>query len=69
MQEARRACGSKRRHGAGLVLTAIALAVAGTATQLTEMTADGGYKTQMHAGAAGNARARCGTDQNDGEFH
>ena len=31
LQEARRACGTRRRHAAGLVLTAIALAAAGTA--------------------------------------
>ena len=69
MQEARRACGSKRRRAAGLVLAAIALAAAGTATQLTETTADGLDKTQMHDGAAVTARARCGTDPYDGEFH
>ena len=69
MREARRACGSKRPLGTGLVLTAVALAVAGTATQMSGVMGDGGYKTLIHDGAAGNARACCGTGLNDGGFH
>ena len=69
MQEARRACGTRERHAAGLVLTAIALAAAGTVIRTTEITTHGEYKTAMHAGRAGTARARCGNDQDDGEFH
>ena len=69
LQEARRACGTQRRHAAGLVLTAIALAAAGTVIRTKEMTDGNGYKTAMHAGGAGTARARCGNDQDDGEFH
>ena len=69
LQEARRACGTRRRHAAGLVLTAIALAAAGTVNRTTGMTVHGGYKTHMPDGAAVNARARCGIDQYDGEFH
>ena len=69
LEEARRACGSKRRRAAGLVLAAIALAAAGTATQLTGTTAVHGDKTQMPDGAAFTARARFGTDPDDGEFH
>ena len=68
MQEARRACGTRRRHAAGLVLTAIALAAAGTAIRTTGMTVHSGDTAAMHAGAAGTARARC-DDQYDGEFH
>ena len=51
LEEVRRACGSKRRHGTGLVLTAVALAVAGTATQMSGVMGDGGYMTFMHDGA------------------
>ena len=69
LEEARRACGSKRRHGTGQVLTAVALAVAGTATQMSGMMGDGGYMTFMHDGAASNARACCGTGLNDSGFH
>ena len=69
LQEARRACGMRRRHAAGLVLTAIALAAAGTAIWTTGTTVRSGYKTAMHGGAAGTARARCGNDRYDGEIH
>ena len=68
MQEARRACGTRRRHAAGLVLTAIALAAAGTAIRTTGMTVHSAETTAMNAGASGTARARC-DDQYDGEFH
>ena len=68
LQEARRACGTRRRHAAGLVLTAIALAAAGTAIRTTGMTVHSAETTAMHAGPAGTARARC-DDQYDGEFH
>ena len=69
LQEARRACGTRRRHAAGLVLTAIALAATGTVIRTTEMTDGSGYRTAMHAGGAGTARACCGNDQYDSEFH
>ena len=68
LQEARRACGTRRRHAAGLVLTAIALAAAGTAIWTTGMAVHSAETTAMHAGPAGTVRARC-DDQYDGEFH
>ena len=67
-EAAQHACGLRMRHAAGLVLTAIALAAAGTAIRTTGMTVHSAETTAMHAGPAGTARARC-DDQYDGEFH
>ena len=69
LQEARRACGTQRRHAAGLVLTAIALAAAGAAVWKTGMTGECGYMMDGDGGRAGTARASCGNDRYDGEIH
>ena len=69
LQEARRACGTRRRHAAGLVLTAIALAAAGAAVWTTGTTGESGYMMNGDGGRDGTARASCGNDRYDGKIH
>ena len=69
MQEARRACGSKRPLGTDLVLTAVALAVAGAVIGTSGVIGAGGYMPYMHDGAAGGERGACGTGLYDGGIH
>ena len=69
LREARRACGSKRPLGTGLVLTAVALAVAGAGIGTLVMSGARGCMTYMHDGAAGDKRGACGTGLCDGGIH